>query len=451
MGAEGSDLTVPDIATLLEMDDAHELNDHYQLICDTNRQWIEVIILRGYAQEQSRIRPKNRDGVCGHHQYCSIPAFISHMIKLNEIQGRCTDEIEENRIATQRHELFDNGICKMCALYITVNMKNVLKDSMILRVKVYCGGDHIDTMKTYYHDVHEHYSGSNNVSLLIPCMQYPQCNKAIFNQSTLWLQFLFQELGAMVFSLNHVLRLLHEGKQKYIECRPDNIDTAFGNLSLCLFQIVRNLSDWKKEHWALILTAKTVEACRLTVFLEFIRLNLEHGFYLNIKEQKGICLMYCFLVFICCTVRQMKKKWFKRYSDEWIKYDITRLQKWCRKLKQMRPRNEGTRNLELSFVYLEQAPFVDNMYEMIRQCIQNVSHQKWMDMQCQRGGCGHRRSCGTLRICSSCKVVRYCSRRCQKRSWNVHKSECLKLKSLRRERSKWIRGTRPLFYPDCNS
>lgn len=435
MGAEGSNLTFPEISNLLEMNDSAELRDHYQLLCEANRKWINALIVKGYAMEQARIRHKDMD--CGHHQYPSIPAFISDMIKLADAKRKCTDEKEEDRLQKLKHKLFDDGICKECALYITVNMDRLLTDNKISSVKVSSGGKQVDTIHIRQHDVHEYVIGANNVSLLIPCMQYPQCHKVIFNQSNLWITHLFHEFNATVISLHFICNEVKEGKR---DCNSHLIAAAFSNLAVFLFQMIRNLSDWKRQQWAMVLASKC-ESCHLDQWLDFVGLQLESGCYQ--KHQYGLQTMYCFLVLICCAVKQMNSKWFHKmktsgkYSRILIQFNAEKLRKWCRKLKRMK-----SQNLELSFMYLEHTVFVDNMHKIINQNIRTVAHAKWQDMQCQRRGCGHRRSCCTLRKCSSCKVARYCSRRCQKRSWNAHKSECYRLRSMRRQKSRRLKDIR---------
>ena len=397
--------------------------------------------------EQGRIKPKNQGNVCGHHQYPTIPAFITHMIQLYKDQNECSDEIEEHRIANQRHALFDDGICRRCALYITVNMENVLKNKKISSVNIYRGGIRINALHSYFHSVDEHYGGSNDLSLLIACLQYSQCSKVIFNRSNLWIHYLFQEFHATVSSLNYICKMVAGDNAEYAETQPQDLTAAFRNLSVCLLQIVRNLSDWKREHWALILTSKSMETCRFNVCLDFIKFQLEHGFYLRVQDEYGLSTMYSFLIFICCAVYEMKKKWFKRYNNKRAKYDIIKLQEWCQSLNSLKPLNMGTRNLELSFMYLGKPEFMGNMHDIIQQNMITVAHEKWQDMQCQREQCTQRRCCCKLKKCSSCKVVRYCSRRCQKRAWKAHKSECLKLRLLRQEKSDRMRKVHALFYP----
>lgn len=45
--------------------------------------------------------------------------------------------------------------------------------------------------------------------------------------------------------------------------------------------------------------------------------------------------------------------------------------------------------------------------------------------RCARVGCDQTAAAVRLRLCSRCKVVRYCSTECQKQHWPIHKASCV--------------------------
>ena len=156
--------------------------------------------------------------------------------------------------------------------------------------------------------------------------------------------------------------------------------------------------------------------------------------------------MYHLLILICYAAHEMKSKWFDRCSNTVKKYKIEKFRGWCQRLKKENVMKwkecESARTVAMSFLCLKVEGFADEMCDMTSQCLTRLHDLKWRDMQCQRVECGRQRSSCKLRKCSSCKVVRYCSRRCQKRAWNAHKWQCRKLKYLRRKRSEWIQSIR---------
>lgn len=157
--------------------------------------------------------------------------------------------------------------------------------------------------------------------------------------------------------------------------------------------------------------------------------------------------MYYLLLLICYAVHEMKSQWFGEYSTTATKYDIDKFKGLCQGLNKenvLSKLNGDHLGLAVAFLFfsLELEPIADEMKDMIDQCLRTSYHIQWLDMRCQDRKCGNGRSSCKLRKCSSCKVVRYCSRRCQKRAWNSHKRQCLKLKSMRRERSQRMRSIR---------
>mmetsp|Transcript_69702 Transcript_69702/g.85482 ORF Transcript_69702/g.85482 Transcript_69702/m.85482 type:complete len:222 (+) Transcript_69702:3-668(+) len=61
-----------------------------------------------------------------------------------------------------------------------------------------------------------------------------------------------------------------------------------------------------------------------------------------------------------------------------------------------------------------------------------LSHQRWLDMFCSNQDCRKIRREHTLKKCRQCKMVRYCSRKCQKQDWINHKEICKKLRKMKR-------------------
>ena len=187
--------------------------------------------------------------------------------------------------------------------------------------------------------------------------------------------------------------------------------------------------------------------------MDFVELQLKHGFYARYRF--GPETMYSCLIFICCAVHQMKKEWFKKLNNNcgvmgsipMQKYDGERLMKWCHELPDSNDSDPMSMNNQLlmSFKRLGHPSVAEDMYEKIKKSIRTVRHLKWQDIQCQRGGCDVRRNEGQLKKCKACKVVRYCSRRCQKRAWNVHRAQCQEIMILRREQVKRIRALRPMY------
>ena len=418
--------------------DSPLLHGQYRQICHQNRPGIHALLVKGYGAEQSRIR--DMDSKCAHHKFGSSSAFIAHIQQLNRDHRRCIENQNyrgQEQIGNVLHELFNVGFCKKCALFVSVHFRELMKNRRnVLHLSVGKMGTQykVKTTSSFSWDIEEYLNGAHNMCLLIPCMQYMQCNYFILNQSTLWTANLLNEMYTMIFSLHRASAQIIDGeidRERHLQL----IGHAFRVLAIHLFQIIRNLSSWKQDHWLTLLTSKC-DHYPLEMFMEFVALQLEHELYKQF--QYGWETMYCMLMLICCAVHQMRMKWFKQY--QWkifrvYKYNVTKLRRWCRKLKKKQwPKLESTL-LVLSFAYLDQKLCAENMYLMIREHLMEVRKLKWLDMQCQRGECSARRSSRSLRKCAGCQVVRYCSRKCQKREWKAHKPLCQRLASFQRERS----------------
>ena len=116
----GADLSDPSSVSLNFIDgfprDSPLVIDQYRQICYQNRHGIQMLLVKGYGAEQSRIR--DMDTNCAHHQFGSPTAFIAHIEKLNREYNKCVGNEDcggQERHANLMHDLFDKGVCKQYA------------------------------------------------------------------------------------------------------------------------------------------------------------------------------------------------------------------------------------------------------------------------------------------------------------------------------------------------
>lgn len=407
-----SDCDLQSLGKLLRAKD----NFDFGLVFEVNLQWIDALTVKGYGLERKRIGNMTRD--CAHYRFPSISCFIAHIQQLKkgmkEKDG--VDPEEHDRLADLKEALFDDGVCQECALYITINMDKLLKRNKQCNtmIKNICCGNREVTESTmieeFSFEVDDCLNGGCNLSMAIPCMQYVQCNKIIMNRRNLWMNHIFVGLNVMIFSIHHACKQHIDGKghTEYLTA------TAFSNLAIFLFQIIRNLSSWKRRHWKSLLRGNS------ELIFDFIAFQLEHEFYL--LHERGKFVLFSLLILMSKAVHKMHNNFVGALN-------ITKLQEWCQRLM-MRNFQKflDEETLAVSFMFLNVPWFVGEMNHMINRRLRKVQDLKWKDMQCQRGKCSIRRNNSVLRKCGSCRCVRYCSRRCQKRDWNEHKSQCRKLK-----------------------
>ena len=78
-----------------------------------------------------RARISDKDRMCGHHQFKSIQSFLDHVIDLGKRQDAAGSLEEYDRIGLEQEKLLKNGCCKRCALYMSINLKSLSRDSVI--------------------------------------------------------------------------------------------------------------------------------------------------------------------------------------------------------------------------------------------------------------------------------------------------------------------------------
>ena len=260
------------------------------------------------------------------------------------------------------------------------------------------------------------------------CLQYPSVAKLIFNQSLLCNALLTAYVMNMRL-LNHYCDLSMSTKHKHYYFQP-----RLSSLVVLGLQLLRNIHLWNEYHWSALFNKKNG-----LYFEAFVEYQLLHGFYLHAENSGGSNAMQCILSLIVYGAHYLRNC---RCDTSEPNYNFTKLMQWFGKIKRMSINEKSQRmKMKQALVCLRNKEYLDRMYYIHQDLAEHVWREKWMDMGCARVGCKvKRKDSDHLYKCKKCRVVRYCSKRCQKIDWkkNHHAMYCGRFRKMRKDRSRYL-------------
>lgn len=203
------------------------------------------------------------------------------------------------------------------------------------------------------------------------------------------------------------------------------LDLQFKALAAVGYRISSNIAFLTQSNWCtLIKLSGDFEA-----FLQFIECQMVHGFYL--KYAGGLCVIRHVLTLIIFGLHFMKVSGYSIAIQNEITGCLHRLGLKLRKNNKMQHGDDMIQLLvafgnEKRLVVMQQAG-LDHARKLCK--------ESWRNMECANIGCNvQRKDKDCLYKCSKCRVVRYCSTRCQKVDWNKnnHRLYCMAFQKLTR-------------------
>lgn len=235
------------------------------------------------------------------------------------------------------------------------------------------------------------------------CLHYPSIAKFIFKQTDLW---------KIIFASTELFfdKIVNICEKKKLSKK---VDDSWYHLTIAyraLYVTVAELCDctvfmdqrkwltlWKSSYFDNVLT-----------FMEY---QLEHGFYAYCKAGNTSVMLHFPLIAFGADVLKTAQGIANRKKS----MQLGR----CRKIL-----------TDTFFFNLER------MCNENRQFVKRRWAERWMNMKCANIGCNVRRKDNDcLHKCKKCKVMRYCSKKCQKIDWkkNNHKRNCRKFRRMRKK------------------
>ena len=358
--------------------------------------YIRTIMITGYNKEYNRI--KNRDNNCPHHKFKSVSHFCN---KLEKIRNNSLKYGKGRNTAMQFFLLLDNAICKQCALLITCKLKQMIETTKLK----YLRSIKLDTYFTF-------------------CMQYYPIAKVIISS-----QICFTSLMSHVlFYIKH----LEKGMNKFVAMNIfDGFDGFYRYFALLLFQIVRNIERIPLYHWKMMINEKYLKQ-----WMNFILFELSSKQFSRFKF--GPACLICLYILTCYALYYFQKEFFG--SELYFQSFFRKIKKIQLKQKGMRS-NDGN-NKVVHFVknsigFIGDPSDLTSFYSYYHSFGLEIHKIKRNNTLCQNPKCKIRRKdTDKFWKCKKCRVVRYCSRKCQKIHWNrySHKTLCKQLRKLRKNK-----------------
>ena len=234
-----------------------------------------------------------------------------------------------------------------------------------------------------------------------------------------------------------------------------------------LTQLLRNICLFNHNHWANIFR-KRDNVTMFQFWVDFMERQFKHGLFLDFDG--GYPFISGMVMIMIVAVKNMKSDWCRNWKQD---FGIKQMKKWLNKLKTMydvQPKVnmaqvqmmmitnigdykmlDGHKKFMLikTLLLLLDDETADELYDMIWESGEEVLKLKWNDMRCGYRECHVRRreNGGKLYKCKKCRVIRYCSKHCQKLDWNQndHKKCCKKFNKMRKQRHSWQKLLREKF------
>ena len=334
---------------------------------------------------------------CPHHEHKSREMFVKHIKSLIGMCERSDLERSRNRILGDLSDKLNGGLCHQCTIQTFPHVVSVID-------------------KTEFD-----YKGFiMAASYLLYSLEYPFIAKFIFHQSRLWL-VLFGLYFWCLGSIKSACQQTEHSNTNFVS--SINIRSRLHLLCQSGSQLCYFMSLMKKHHWHILLEKPgSSEICCFDYLLDFVEYQLQTGFYLNDDDEQNLLseVMQYLLVLILFGANYLKM-----HSHEY-KHSV----QYLRRIGRVLEHSEAL----TGFDCIIKIDDLSSLHSTLHGPASVLWNQKWMNMKCARIGCKVRRiDNDKLYKCKKCKVVRYCSKRCQKIDWNMndHKKHCRMLRKIK--------------------
>eukprot|EP01084_Bolivina_argentea_P063098 115259_1 len=315
---------------------------------------------------------------CPHHKFKTSETFVKHLAKrIDELSINC------DTIHPDIHREWSE-CCEECYshIFIYIHM-NFMKDQLLFL--------------NMYHDISIHIMNFRTISNLC------------FNQSDMFTKIFYYAVSSNIL-------------QSDLQIAAYNNQIPNGTIHECnykmgillLLPIIVNMSLMKKIHWKIL-------GCHFENLLKTITTEFKYNTYLTINFGNIFMnLLLMLMVFILKHTHKNQNKVMKSYNTQWRHI-----------LKKTTDKKQSA--MILQFISLTNNHKLYNLYNSLNEIIVKYDNMRWKKMKCIR--CRVTRQYVDLMKCKSCKVIRYCSKKCQKLDWNRynHRQQCKTFTKMRKQ------------------
>eukprot|EP01084_Bolivina_argentea_P063101 115263_1 len=317
------------------------------------------------------------DKCCSHHPFQTTQLFIKYSTKQMDKEIKMFEIAEQNHYNLPDMHNDWSKCCEECYVHVVMYLySNWLAFPLPIIFIDICGN----------------------------LLNYRAIATLIFRQSDLFIK-MFEYAFA-----GDRLQILH--------CRERFADIEYYQIGhTCLLQTITNASLMKPIHWKIL-------ACYFENVLKAITAEFESGVYVTMYF--GPIYMNCLFMFMVFMLKHTRKNRNKRLLKL---YD----RKWRQILKETEDQSQIDVILEFLSINNNNNKLI-HLFNALNSIIVEYDNMRWNEMKCFR--CRVNRLNVSLMKCKSCKVIRYCSKKCQKIDWNQHnhRQQCKRFRQMKKKK-----------------
>eukprot|EP01084_Bolivina_argentea_P279955 478682_1 len=403
-----------------DVDEYREMSDYCLCYLDENA---KVSLFQKYFFHKSKIvvrgteifNERNKSKKCLHYTYGSIENYF-HFLSSKKLKTK-TKQIKRSIT------LCENGCCKQCSFDILnlINKLGILNQHNRYQLCAFMGyksnkkwSKAVSMFNFLYPSEH----CDVFIAYFTVCLQHSHVANYIFNQSNLWLVLLHLIATKLIGLTKELDVLLNRMRYDTICYLSKDQKRSLHIVSSILVQIVHNIKLLKSKHFEIIALNKRC----LGTFLSFVEIQSKIGMVIdNYAVRKCVSAI---LIFSCFTLYSVTDKTFKSALQVNGIFD---------KFKENNTILHQAHNIN-PFLSLKDKDWLQNVFNYFNGSAYDLFKFRWNNMECQNVYCRNKRlNTVNFKKCKSCRVVRYCSRKCQKIDWsrNKHKEICMKIEKLK--------------------